>query len=360
MAKGDNVYNPETDDIAMPAKQERLPAGKRKRKYLTPAQKEADRQRKETGVIDNNLDGVADIDQLNIEGFGDGVIELLMDSTEGLEELVLEADESGWFDDNNAVGAKLFVDAIKALPAYQSTNQYVKQSIRFRAANGEAAYQGMIDQQVANVRKQAVAAGVNLSEEEIRGLGETAYIQGWFVPANEYLLKEALEKKRGNDLNNPDDMGGSYADLAEELKSIATKNGINLSSQYYDSAVRSVEGGMSTKEDAIRDVREQAAGNWPSYSDRILAGRDARDLASGFINTMARDLEIDAAGIDLNDPLLRQALTGVDDKGNASPQSLWQFQMALKEDPRWMETNNAQNTISSSLSDIAKMMGGIG
>ena len=49
-----------------------------------------------------------------------------------------------------------------------------------------------------------------------------------------------------------------------------------------------------------------------------------------------------------------------DDNGNPVPQSLWEFEMELKNDPRWMETNDAQNSITGSLNNIAKMMGGLG
>jgi hypothetical protein len=348
------------DDIAMPDRQERLPASERKDKYLTDEQLAAKEKSEYDGTIDKDLDGVPDIDQLDIEGFGSGVIDEFINVMPGLKDWILESSENGDLENGNAIGNQRFVDGIIALPDYQATSEYWKKGVRFKAANGQAAYDGKINEVAAKIRKDSTNKGVNLTNEEIQSTAEAGFLAGWLEPENEYLVSDYLENKRGNELNAPEDMGGSYANLADELRKIATDNGLTLDNSYFDSAVRSVESNMQTREDAIRDLRDEAAGNWPSFGDRIRGGSDARELASGFINTMARELEIDPSSIMLNDPLLRKAFTSVDDKGNLVPQSLWQFEMDLKNDPRWMDTNNAQNTISSSLSNIAKMMGGIG
>ena len=284
--KGDDLeYG---DDIGMPEKQERLPASKRKKKYLTDDQLAAKKKSDFDGTIDADLDGVPDIDQLSQEGFGSGVIEEFINVIPGLKELILSASENGDLERGNAIGNQRFVDAIIAFPSYQATSEYWKQGVRFKAANGQAAYDGKVDEVAAKLRKDAANKGVNVTDEELRATAEAGYLSGWLKPENDYLVNEYLEDKRGNELNAPDEMGGSYRDLANELKSIATENGITMSDSYYDSAVRSVESNMQTKEDAIQDLRDEAAGNWPSFSDRIRGGATARELASGFINTMSR------------------------------------------------------------------------
>ena len=354
-------------NIGMPKKERKKKPIDRDEFYLTKGQKKAKKQYEKTGIIDDDLDGVADRDDLDADEFFENnqAFNAVMKMFPSLEETYVEAYKSGWFDEGNTKGQSLLKDAMMEDPSFEAASTFEKSRLEFAMTNGPTAAQEMIERGSMAVKDRAVALGINLSDEQVKDLGAQYWYQGWGETdesgdPRKDLLDDALNEFMGNDLNTPEDMGGEYADLADKLKAISTNNGISFNDNYYNDIVSAVMRGESTEEDALRQIREQAAGYWPSYSDRIIAGSNARDLASGFLATMARDLEIDVSGIDLNDPLLRKALTGVDDKGNPAPQSMWEFQMALKDDPRWMETNNAQNTISSSLSNIAKVMGGIG
>jgi hypothetical protein len=135
---------------------------------------------------------------------------------------------------------------------------------------------------------------------------------------------------------------------------------LKFSDNYYTDLDKSAVMGLSNIEDSEAEIREQAASFWPSYSDKIRAGYNVRDLASSYLYTMGTELEIDPQGIDLNDQYIRKALTSADDKGNFKPQSLWEFQQSLREDPRWMNTNKAQNQVASTASRVMEMFGLVG
>jgi hypothetical protein len=145
--------------------------------------------------------------------------------------------------------------------------------------------------------------------------------------------------------------------LQDTLKKIAVDNGLRLSDSYYKSAAVSVASGLQTKEDWERDVRDQAASLWPSYSEKIKAGVDVASLASGYVNTMAQTLEINPQDINLNDPYIREALGNFDDKGNPAPLGLWDFEKKLRADPRWMNTKQATDETSSVANTVLKMFG---
>jgi hypothetical protein len=91
-----------------------------------------------------------------------------------------------------------------------------------------------------------------------------------------------------------------------------------------------------------------------------MGGVDARELASGYINVMSETFEIMPNDISLDDPYIRQALTTTDDKGNARPVGLWEFQQKLRNDPRWMGTKQAEDEISGIANDVLKMFGFVG
>jgi len=154
-------------------------------------------------------------------------------------------------------------------------------------------------------------------------------------------------------------MGGA-GNLQEQLRRVAESNGLRLSQSYYESAARSVAAGLTTAEDWQREVREQSASLWPSWSEKIMGGVDARELASGYMNVMAETFEIMPDQISLDDPYIRQALTATDDKGNARPVGLWEFQQKLRNDPRWMGTKQAEDEISGIANDVLRMFGFVG
>jgi hypothetical protein len=145
-----------------------------------------------------------------------------------------------------------------------------------------------------------------------------------------------------------------------QLRNTASANGLQFDDNYYQSAAKAVASGLSTLEDAEMDIRQQAAGLWPTYSEKIMAGYNVRDLASGYIYTMANELELDPQSISINDSYIRQALTGMDEQGNPKAETLWQFQQRLRNDPRWMNTNKAQNQVSSMTARVMEMFGLVG
>jgi len=141
------------------------------------------------------------------------------------------------------------------------------------------------------------------------------------------------------------------------LKSEAIANGLSYSDSWYTSAAKSVASGLTDQNYWVREVRDKAAGMFPVYADRIRQGMTMQDLASPYVNLMADVLEISPQQITLNDPYVREALMGIDDKGNPKPMGLWDFERKLKNDPRWMNTKNAVNDVSAVATDVLRIFG---
>ena len=80
-------------------------------------------------------------------------------------------------------------------------------------------------------------------------------------------------------------------------------------------------------------------------------------IAEPYINLMAQTLELSPTAITLNDPYIREALMGIDEKGNPKPMGLWDFQKRLKNDPRWIKTQQASNDIASTATDNLQIFG---
>lgn len=136
-----------------------------------------------------------------------------------------------------------------------------------------------------------------------------------------------------------------------ELKSIAKQYGINMGDNWYSSAGVNVMKGQDP-ERYINDIKQQSASRYRAYADRIKAGDTLESIASPYINAYANLLEINPYDVDVFDNTIQQALLATDEKGNNVPRNLFQFELDLKKDPRWLNTKNAQQTYSGLASKI--------
>jgi hypothetical protein len=148
------------------------------------------------------------------------------------------------------------------------------------------------------------------------------------------------------------DEGDSLAQRqTNELRSIAKQYGVNMGDNWYSSAGVNVMKGQDP-ERYINDIKQQSASRYRAYADRINAGDTLERIASPYINAYANLLEINPYDVDVFDNTIQQALLSTDEKGNNVPRNLFQFELDLKKDPRWLNTKNAQQTYSGLASKI--------
>ena len=258
----------------------------------------------------------------------------------------------------DALNSEWTAASVKA--AVQSSDWYRANNEYFRTAWAKASIGGAdwtATQETARLAVQAAATakGRTLTAAELEANTQRYIDEGWGEVGRQQLLNDALAV--GLTTGTDGFMAGAAGDLQQTLKDVANRNGLPLSQGYYESAAKSVASGLTTENDWIRDLRAQAASLWPSYADKINAGVDVGDLASGYVNTMANTLEINASEISLNDPSIREALSSFDDKGNPLPMGLWDFQNKLRSDPRWMNTKQATDSISETANTVLEMFG---
>jgi hypothetical protein len=103
----------------------------------------------------------------------------------------------------------------------------------------------------------------------------------------------------------------------------------------------------------IADARKLAAQGQPAYVRDLLAqGYNLKQVFAPYRQVMANVLEIgDANQIDLNDPLLRSAIT---DKGDMN---LYDFRKQLRQDNRWQYTAQAKEDVSTAALQVLRDFG---
>jgi len=238
---------------------------------------------------------------------------------------------------------------------YQQNNEYARRAWAAQAMGG-ADWQSQLDNAKMAVQDAASRFGADLDPSELDSLAQQYIYQGWYDPSRQALLNKALSEQIPT-LPNNKGLKGAAGTFVDQLKSEAIANGLSYSDSWYTSAAKSVASGLTDQNYWVREVRDKAAGMFPVYADRIRQGMTMQDLASPYVNLMADVLEISPQQITLNDPYVREALMGIDDKGNPKPMGLWDFERKLKNDPRWMNTKNAVNDVSAVATDVLRIFG---
>lgn len=158
------------------------------------------------------------------------------------------------------------------------------------------------------------------------------------------------------------DRASGLSDVASSnlltLTNLAGKYGINVPDQHLLDLSDSVSKGKVQMADAEAYLRQTAATAFPAYSDQILnKGLTVQDLAAPYIGSMAKLLELDPNSISLNDNTIRGALSAKDAKGQPTTTPIYDFEKQVRNDPRWLNTTNAKQSISSLGLQFAQDMG---
>ncbi|MDE2469011.1 MAG: hypothetical protein KGL35_09805, partial [Bradyrhizobium sp.] len=147
-----------------------------------------------------------------------------------------------------------------------------------------------------------------------------------------------------------------------------------LSAADVGKAVYSVINGHSSEEDYLNQYKNYAMSMFPGAKQAIASGKTLADVAQPYLQTYQTVLEQNPNTVDLSkDPTIRQALAyqapeqtngGINTKTGtpATPaepttQPLWQFEQSLKNDPRWLGTDNAQQAITGAGVGVLKQLG---
>ena len=291
------------------------------------------------------------------------LIEGLIQSIPEIAEIHRRASEERWFD--TATGRARYKAAIQQTNWYQENNQYARAAITAYqlARQGQGAdWQTLLENARIQIEARAAELGAPLTPELLKQLESKFVYEGWGESGRQALLDKALSEVVAPQAGPSGAMSyqGMAGNVVDDLRRVATLNGISFNDDYYNSAAVSVTSGLKTLEDFQRDIREQAATMWPVFADKIRSGFDARALASPYINVMAEEFEINPNDINLGDPYIRSALGGFAPDGSPQAMNLWDFTKKIRQDPRWLNTAKAQNEITSMTGRVMQMFGLMG
>jgi len=230
-------------------------------------------------------------------------------------------------------------------------------------ATGSSDYETQISKIEANLRKRAVQLGSAAANDPaaIRKAAENLYITN--RSEDDSFITDFLAasiRPTAGMIGGRITEGYSGAALTNYnlLVQAARDNGFQVSDIVpggfnEQQVLQGIASGTIDINRVIADTRKLAAQGQPQYvRDLLTQGYNLNQVYAPYRQTMATVFEIaDPEQIDLNDPLLRSAIT---DKGDMN---LYDFRKALRQDQRWQYTGQARADVSQAALGVLRDFG---
>lgn len=193
---------------------------------------------------------------------------------------------------------------------------------------------------LAQLRDQAAQVGVQVDDARLRIIAESALRFGF----QEAQVRDLLAAEYRY---NPGRMQGSAAAAEDQVRQIAAAYDFPMTDgSVGDWVGRIVRGDANT--DGFKNAAVAFAKQKYSWiADDLDAGRTVRDVADPYIAQAAKLLELSADQIGLSDPQVQRAMSFRDKSGKMGLMESWRFDEQLRQDQRWMKTNNAREQAMS-------------
>lgn len=253
---------------------------------------------------------------------------------------------------NGGWDATRFVAAVRKTTWYRTHSEMWRNNQQLKYSDPRT-YKEKLNASTAEVRSVAASMGLTLSSKTFDRLAMLAFQYAW--TSTQIREQLAREMKPGNVSRS----AGLVASTEDALFQTAWRNGVNVSNEFVTSWAKKIALGQATTENAQQWIRDHYAKSVaPGFAKQLEAGQDLYDLATPYMQSMAKTLELNPADIDLFDPKIRQALASSSNKdGQVGSVPLWQFEKELKQDPRWLKTNNARDQLDQTTRNLSKMFG---
>lgn len=269
-----------------------------------------------------------------------------LNSNPELKKLFKQTVEGGWTEGK-------FNAELKNTSWWKKTSESARQA-EVMAKTDPATYQAMIEANSIKLQQLAAEVGASIPQDKFKKLVEQVVRTGMQEDEIRYMLGGYIQFTKNGTLR------GEAGMHEYNIKQYAHEMGVNLSDEAVKNQAARIIAKVATFQDFQEEVKLQAISAFPGYEEQIMGGMSMKDIASPYQQVMAQELELPEASLGINDPMIRRALNGLSAEGKPSGQTLYDFQNALRSDPRWKQTQNAQDQVMGVASQVLKDMGLVG
>lgn len=249
-----------------------------------------------------------------------GIFQQMVQGTMSPDGAIAAIQNSHWFATHSDTARQIFA-TMKADPATYSQ----------RVTNLEAQLQQM-----------ATEIGAQLSHSQVQELGVDALFKGY--DTNQAMLRQKfmqyVKPVSGNHF------GGQAGSDEDQLRQAMRDMGVFLPESQLAQQLQQIAGGTQTVQGVQAQLRTQAASMYPAYASQINSGMNVSDIAAPYMSRAQQLLEMGPGSMNISSPLIKQALQYAPG-GVPTAMPLGDFEKSVRQDPRWLQTDNAQDSIMS-------------
>jgi len=257
---------------------------------------------------------------------------------------------------NDAVTNQWSADQFKAkLTAsnwYRSRSDALKQWQELNARD-PAEVQNRINTKLADLTDQASQLGITIAPDRLKQIATDALSMGW----SDNMVQDALAKEWQYKPNGG--TSGGAAANEDKVRQAAGDFGVTVSDSQVASLVGGLLSGKYNQDNIDSYMRDMAMSKYPGMKQYLQQGMTVRQVASPYTQSYSQLLEVNPDTVNLTDPIIQKALQGTPDPktGTQNMQSVYQFEQSVRNDPRWLQTNNAHQSMETTALQIAKDFG---
>jgi hypothetical protein len=204
----------------------------------------------------------------------------------------------------------------------------------------------------ASLLQLAQQSGVHIGDNELDQLAHVVARNGLTSQEQGELIAHHF------DYNPHKGYTGTAGQAIDNVKATASAYYVPVSDQRIQHLTREVIAG-NLDPNSLNDLfKEHALSMFPYLKKQLDNNHTIADIADPYVQAYANTLEVDPASIKPRDPLVMQALQARDHQsGELGVMPLWQFQQHLYDDPRWLETQNAKQSLTSTTGQVLQKLG---
>lgn len=242
--------------------------------------------------------------------------------------------------------------AVRNTKWFKGTSQTEREAHLLKSSD-PAEHKRRVAEMVNHVRSLAGQIGVKLGTPTLGKLASRAFLSGW----NDDQIRAQLGLGVFNANQKNASMGGILGDSRETIRKAMADYGVTVTKKSESAWLSGIAQGLWDDQYAIEEIKRLAKSTFPGLAEQIDAGQTVMQVAAPYLESMADLWEINPQDVTLKDPMLRKALSQKDEQGKWTTQSVAEFEIDLRKDPRWFATGNAEKSMFSTGYQLLKKFG---
>jgi Transglycosylase SLT domain len=239
-----------------------------------------------------------------------------------------------------------FIAAIQNSKWWASTSSTARQAFATMKAD-PATWNQNIDNLQAQMVATATQLGVTLTPQQAQQIAVDAITNGYDqnTAVLDQKMSAFLKPASGNHFGG---QAGSYED---QIRQSMMDLGVFMPEPQLDSQIQQIVAGKQSVQGVTAQLRTQASSMYPAYSNQINSGMNLSDISAPYVQRAQQLLEQGPGSVNIQTPMIKSALQYTQD-GQPTAMPMYDFEKQVRQDPRWLSTDNAQDSFMSNAHQV--------